>query len=86
MTADAIQRRWHDAAGAHIDVRGLAQPQPLVAILRFVREQGDTGAALIVHHDRDPLLLYSELAEIGWLAERIDAAPGEVRLRLTRAP
>ena len=85
MTADAIQRRWHDGVGAHIDVRGLPPPQPLVAILRFVREQGDAGAALIVHHDRDPLLLYPELAEIGWVAERIDAAPGEVRLRLTRA-
>jgi hypothetical protein len=41
---------------------------------------------VIVHHDRDPLLLYAELAEIGWVAERIGAEPGEVRLRLTREP
>lgn len=86
MTADAMQRRWHDADGEHIDVRGLAPPQPLVAILRLVREQGDAGAAVIVHFDRDPQLLHSELAEIGWVAERIDAEPGEVRLRLRRAP
>jgi hypothetical protein len=86
MTAEAMPRRWHDAVGAHIDVRGLPPPQPLVAILRFVREQGDAGTAVIVHHDRDPLLLYSELAEIGWVSERVDAEPGEVRLRLWRAP
>lgn len=87
MTADAKQRRWSDAEGEHIDVRGLPPPQPLVAILRLVREQGDVGgAAVIVHHDRDPQLLYAELAEIGWLAERIEAEPGEVRLRLERAP
>jgi len=86
MTAEPMPRRWRDADGDHIDVRGLAPPQPLVAILRLVREQGDAGAAVIVHHDRDPLLLYAELAEIGWVAERIGAEPGEVRLRLTREP
>lgn len=87
MTPDAKQRRWSDADGEHIDVRGLPPPQPLVTILRLVREQGDVGgAAVIVHHDRDPQLLYAELAEIGWLAERIEAEPGEVRLRLERAP
>jgi hypothetical protein len=81
-----MPRRWHDAAGEHIDVRGLAAPQPLVAILRLVREQGDGGAAVIVHHDRDPLLLYAELAEIGWVAERLASEPGVVVLRLVRAP
>ena len=87
MTPDTKQRRWSDADGEHIDVRGLPPPQPLVAILRLVREQGDVGgAAVIVHHDRDPQLLYAELAEIGWLAERIEAEPGEVRLRLERGP
>ena len=87
MTPDTKQRRWSDADGEHIDVRGLPPPQPLVAILRLVREQGDVGgAAVIVHHDRDPQLLYAELAEIGWLADRIEAEPGEVRLRLERAP
>ena len=87
MTIETEPRRWHDAGGAHIDVRGLPPPQPLVAILRLVREQGDVGgAAVIVHFDRDPQLLHSELAEIGWVAERIDAEPGEVRLRLERVP
>ena len=86
MTTEAMPRRWHDADGEHIDVRALPPPQPLVAILRLVREQGDAGAAVIVHHDRDPLLLYPELAEIGWVAERLEAEPGQVRLRLWRSP
>jgi hypothetical protein len=38
-----------------------------------------------VHHDRDPVMLYGELAERGWTAERIDASAGEVRLRLEHA-
>ena len=85
MTVEPTPRRWRDGQGEHIDVRGLAPPQPLVAILRLVHEQANAGAAVIVHLDRDPVLLYPELAERGWAAEPIDAAPGEVRLRLTRA-
>ncbi len=74
--------RWVDADGVHIDVRGLAAPAPLVAILALVATIGD-ATAVIVHHERDPKILYPELAEIGWKAERIDAPPGEVRLKLT---
>ena len=74
-------RIWVDADGAHIDVRGLPPPEPLVAILELVRAMR-TPMPVIVHHDRDPQLLYAELAEIGWSATRIDGAAGEVRLRL----
>jgi len=77
-------RRWSDADGAHIDVRGLAPPGPLVAILALIPTL-PAGMAVIVHHDRDPALLYPELAEIGWTAERIAGDPGEVRLKLERA-
>lgn len=82
--AETAPRRWHDAQGEHIDVRGLPPPQPLVAILRLLHELPPDGGAVIVHHDRDPLGLYPELAEIGWRAERIDAPSGVVRLRLER--
>jgi hypothetical protein len=78
-------KRWRDADGVHIDVRGLVAPAPLVAILQLVASIAD-ATPVVVHHDRDPLLLYAELAELGWVAERIDAEPGEVRLRLVRAP
>jgi hypothetical protein len=85
MTVEPTPRRWRDSQGEHIDVRGLAPPQPLVAILRLLHELGDSGTAVVVHHDRDPALLYPELAELGWAAERIDGEPGEVRLLLKRS-
>ncbi len=78
-------KRWRDVDGEHIDVRGLAPPQPLVAILQLVASITD-ATAVVVHHDRDPLLLYGELAEIGWVARRVAGEPGEVRLRLVRPP
>jgi hypothetical protein len=78
-------REWTEDGTAHIDVRGLPPPQPLVAILRRVQALG-ARAELIVHHDRDPMLLYPELAEIGWEADRISAPAGEVRLRLRAIP
>ena len=74
---------WREADGLHIDVRGLPPPQPLVAILRLVEASTD-ATPLTVHHDRDPQLLYPELAERGWVAERIDGDAGEFRLRLRR--
>jgi Uncharacterized conserved protein (DUF2249) len=84
--AGARPRRWRDAEGEHIDVRGLPPPQPLVAILRLVQEQGTAGGAVIVHHDRDPLMLHPELAALGWTAARLPAGPDEVVLRLEFAP
>lgn len=74
---------WVDAEGVHIDVRKLPPPEPLVAILELIASIREP-TTVIVHHERDPKLLYPELAEIGWGAERIDAAPGEVRLKLER--
>ena len=79
----AQARRWVEADGAHIDVRGLQPPGPLVAILEQVESISDT-TPVIVHHERDPQMLYPELAEIGWTALRIDGTPGEVRLKLER--
>lgn len=73
---------WSGPEGLHIDVRGLPAPVPLLEILRRVR-QLPRDAVLIVHHDRDPMLLYPELAEIGWQAEPVAGDPGEVRLRLS---
>ncbi|MEO8134520.1 MAG: DUF2249 domain-containing protein [Betaproteobacteria bacterium] len=71
---------WREDGDIHIDVRGLPPPGPLLAILRLI-DAGD-HVAIVVHHDRDPLLLYPELAERGWTAQRIPAPDGEVQLRL----
>ncbi len=84
-TPDAPARRWTAADGIHIDVRGLAPPEPLVAIVRLIESIGDGTAPVIVHHERDPVMLYGELAERGWTVERVDSGPGEVRLKLERA-
>jgi hypothetical protein len=78
-------RRWVEADGVHIDVRGLQPPEPLVAILELIESIRD-ATPVIVHHERDPQLLYPELAELGWRALRLEGEPGEVRLRLERAP
>ena len=78
----AAHRRWRDADGEHLDVRGLPPPQPLVTVLRLLPELQAAGQALTLHHDRDPLLLYPELAELGWSADALPAPAGEVRLLL----
>lgn len=79
-------RQWTEGEAVHIDVRGLPPPQPLVAIVRLVRSMGDAATPVVVHHDRDPVLLYPELAEIGWSAAPLEAPSGEVRLLLRRLP
>lgn len=83
MSTAPVARVWRENEALHIDVRGLAPPQPLVSILRLLMSIED-ATPVIVHHDRDPQLLYPELAQIDWQAERIAGDTGEVRLRLTR--
>ena len=48
-------------------------------------DAGVDGDAIVVHHERDPVFLYPELSERGWVATRVDGEPGEVRLKLVRA-
>lgn len=75
--------RWVDADGVHIEVRGLAPPAPFVQIIQLI-ESLPVASVIIVHHDRDPLPLYDELAQRGWNAERVDGDVGEFRLRLAK--
>ncbi|MCG3188139.1 MAG: hypothetical protein LKCHEGNO_00031 [Burkholderiaceae bacterium] len=83
----ARERRWADADGEHIDVRGLPPPQPMVAILRLLAgiDAGAASRTVIAHLDRDPLMLYPELVQRGWRARLLPQAADEgVRLRLQR--
>jgi hypothetical protein len=86
VTGRAAPLQWNDGEATHIDVRGLPPPQPLVAVLRLVHSLRDSATAVVVHHDRDPVMLYPELAQIGWCAEPMAAPTGEIRLLLRRAP
>jgi uncharacterized protein (DUF2249 family) len=87
MTSSALGRypgqRWSAADGVHIEVRGLAPPAPFVQIIQLI-ESLKVPSAIVVHHDRDPLPLYDELAQRGWSAERIEGDVGEFRLRLSK--
>lgn len=74
---------WRAGDGIHIEVRGLAPPAPFVQIIQLI-ESLPTPCPVIVHHDRDPLPLYDELAQRGWSAERIEGDVDEIRLRLSR--
>lgn len=76
-------RQWQEDGATHLDLRGLAPPQPMVAILRLLRSAA-AGSSVVAHLDRDPVMLYPELAELGWEAQALDGEPGEVRLLLLR--
>lgn len=83
MKSPAAPIEWREGEVPHIDVRGLPPPQPLVSILRRVQSLRP-DEQLVVHHDRVPVLLFPELAEIGWEAEQLAAPAGEVRLVVRR--
>lgn len=75
--------QWTEPDGLHVEVRGLAPPSPFVTIIKLLESLSD-AATLTVHHDREPVPLYAELARRGWLAQHIPGEPGEVRLKLLR--
>ena len=77
----ALQQR---ADGLHIDLRGLAPPRPLLAVLRLLNGLED-GGPVVAQFDRDPVYLYPELAEIGWTAERQAGETPSVTLVLRSA-
>ncbi|MBV1902698.1 MAG: DUF2249 domain-containing protein [Marinosulfonomonas sp.] len=83
MTQDLPGKHWQEADGLHIDVRTLPPPDPMVAILGQI-ERPDQNGPITVHHDREPIYLYPELAERGWQYQIIPGEPGEVRLILSQ--
>ena len=57
-------KRWREADGVHLDLRGLLPPEPMIEILREI--DGGADCPLILHMDRDPVFLYQELEDRGW--------------------
>ncbi len=77
------ERTWEEGGVLHADVRGLEPPVPMLTILRLVKGKL-AGDQLIVHHEREPMYLIPELAELGWQVEQVPGDEGEVRLRISR--
>lgn len=50
-----------------LDVRGMEPPEPMMAILQKIHEI-DEDTVLLVHHHREPMMLYEKLEDIGWQA------------------
>jgi hypothetical protein len=77
---EAGLRRWTTAEGMHLDVRGLACPDPMLESLGIL-DRGEADV-LIVHAEQEPMLLYPELNDRGWSYELVpqcghhDAAEG----------
>jgi hypothetical protein len=72
--------RWQQMDGVHMDLRGLMPPEPMINILREI--DGGADGPLIVHMDRDPILLYQELEDRGWSARPY---PGGEKTAMTTA-
>jgi len=83
MAVQISAPHWQADDGCHIDVRGLPAPQPMLQILALLETiVAGVGTVVIVHHEREPIYLYPELAERGWEHEILPGEGGEVRLRL----
>jgi len=65
-----------------IDVRGLEPPEPMVRILEKLNQLND-NVTLLVHHHREPVLLYDKLEELGYEAktEKIEENYYKVMIR-----
>ncbi len=77
----ATVKIWQEGDDDHIDVRGLIPPQPMVEILSLL-EKDKVRHSLIIYIDREPVNLYPELDERGWLHETtiIDADNYQISL------
>lgn len=77
-------RFWRDADGLHVDTRGLAPPDPLVAVLWHLEQPGQRGP-VTAYFDRFPVHLFPELAERGWRHTVLLREAGDVCLLLSKA-
>ncbi len=74
-------RFWRQDDDAHIDVRGLEPPLPMIAVLSWI-ENPESLDRVLVHLDREPIFLYPELNERAWTYEIVQGKPDEVLLAL----
>lgn len=80
-TCPATARTWEEDGKRHVDTRGLQPPGPLLAVIRFLDETPRTER-IILHHDREPVYLFPELAQRGWNWRELPAPEGMVYLEI----
>lgn len=73
-TRDATDATGWPAPSRKLDNRGLMPPEPMVLTLETLETMAE-GEVLEILNDRDPLLLYPELAARGHLAQRKEKTP-----------
>ncbi len=66
-----------------IDVRGLEPPEPMVKIIE-TPPHIDKDSVLLVHHHREPLMLYDKLEHLGYEASTEKVSEGYYKVRITR--
>lgn len=66
-----------------IDVRGLEPPEPMVRIIETL-PQVDQSTVLLVHHHREPMMLYDKLEHLGYEASTEKVSEGYYRVRITK--
>ena len=73
---------WHEGQ-LEMDLRRLEPPNPMIAILKVI-EAGAVADSFMARLIRDPIYLYPELAERGWVAEVLEANDAGLLVRLNR--
>ncbi len=66
-----------------LDVRGLEPPEPMVRIIEKLPEV-KKNTVLLVHHHREPLLLYEKLEHLGFQATTQKIEEGYYQVRITK--
>ncbi len=66
-----------------IDVRGLEPPEPMVKIIEMLPQVG-ADTTLLVHHHREPLMLYDKLEHLGFKASAEKINEGYYHVRITK--
>lgn len=68
MTDEVPGKYWRDADGLHVDTRGLEPPDPMFAIVWHMEQPGERGP-IIAYLERNPIYLFPELSQRGWVWE-----------------
>lgn len=72
-----------DHRTVEIDVRGLEPPEPMVRIIETL-PQIENNSVLLVHHHREPLMLYDKLEHLGFEASTEKISEGYYKVRITK--